>query len=400
MKKFLLYIFILSISTSFLLAQDGIIKSYYPDKKLKESITYVKDILDGSSYYFFPNGNLQFEYFYNQGKLHGVQREFYENGIIKEESYFFDGIRNGLTKSYYENGALKSVKEYQMGILVKSQNLDFDSTYIAPIEVYLGNRQNEIRKNIEIFICEIESCPKPVGGIDEIQSKIVYPKYAELYGLEGKVNLLVTVTELGEVENVKIIRSLGLGCDEEAERVVRSVKFVPGFQNGKAVKADVIFNVEFKLKNKTEVLDKEKIVAEYESQIRKVSAPNLNLSKSDNKNVVDTLTQKYKLQLSKNFSCSADECPKPRNGLKEILDKIILPEQVKRLNLKGMIEIEADIDEYGLVRDTRIIKGIGYGADNAVESALYATEFSPAKINGKEIRTYVKIFIPINLNLD
>jgi len=398
--KSLLIVFLVISAAPFLLAQDGIVKSFYPDKKLKQSITYVRDILDGTSYYFYPNGNLLSEKFFSQGKLHGVQREFYENGLVKEESYFSYGIRNGLTKTYYENGALKSVAEYELGILRKYQHLDFDSTFIAPLEAYMGNRQNEIKKNIELFICEIESCPKPIGGIEEIQSKIIYPKFAELYGLEGKVNLLATVNNLGDVIKVNILRGIGLGCDEEAERVARSTKFVPGFQNGEAVTADVIFNVEFKLKEKKEVWDKEQIIADYEKEIKKVTAPKLTNTESKETKKIDSSFIKYKQKLSNNFICNSTECAKPRNGLKEILDKFIYPEQVKRLDIKGIIEIEADIDEYGLVRDTKVIAGLGYGADNAAESALYATEFIPAKNNGKEIRTNVKIFIPVNLNLD
>ena len=271
--------------------------------------------------------------------------------------------------------------------------MDFDSTYNPPIEAYLGNRQNEVKKNIDLFICEIENCPKPAGGIEEIQSKIVYPKFAELYGLEGKVNVLTRVSELGDVLSVKVIRGIGLGCDEEAERVIKETKFIPGFQKGKPVEADVIFNVEFRLKEKKEVENKDKIIAEYEKSINKISVP------SDKKIVEqkDTLAEKRRLILSKNFECNLDICPRPQNGLKDILDKLIIPEQVKRLNINGIVTVDVDVDEYGLVRDTKIVSGLGYGADYSVEVALYVTEFIPAKVDGKDARTTVRIHVPVNI---
>jgi TonB family protein len=390
-KSFLF--FILFAESGILYSQNGIINSYYPNKKIKESISYVNEILDGTSYYFYENGNLKSERYFSLGILSGVQRDFYENGLVKEEFYIVDGVREGANKIYYENGALKSIREYKRGILINSVDLDFDSTYNPPIEAYLGNRQNEIKKNIDLFICEIESCPKPAGGIEEIQNKIVYPKFAELYGLEGKVNVLTKVSESGEVLSVKVISGIGLGCDEEAERVIKETKFIPGFHNGKPVEADVIFNVEFRLKEKREVENKDRIIAEYEKSINKIKTPS-------GKKVVDekdTLAEKRRQILSKNFECDLDVCPRPRNGLQDILDKLIIPEQVKRLNISGIVTVDADVDEYGLVRDTKIISGLGYGADYSVEVALYVTEFIPAKVDGKDVRTTVRINVPINI---
>ncbi|GAB4143847.1 MAG: hypothetical protein Fur0015_12110 [Ignavibacteriales bacterium] len=393
MRKFLFLFAFLALSSQFLYSQNGVIKSYYPNKKIKESISYVNEILDGTSYYFYENGNLKSEKYYSLGKLTGMQREFYENGLVKEEIYFVDGVREGTTKLYYENGALKAVREYRNGILIKNQELDFDSTYIPPYEAYLGNRQNEIKKNIDLFICEIENCPKPVGGIEDIQSKIIYPKYAEMYGLEGKVNVMVHISETGEVQRIKILRGIGLGCDEEAERVIRETKFIPGFENGKAVDADVIFNIEFKLKEKKEVANKEKIIADYESSINKISIPTI--KRVDEKR--DTLAEKRNKLLSENFSCDLEICAKPRNGLKDILDKLIIPEQIKRLNISGIVTVDVDVDEYGLVRDTKVISGLGYGADYAVEVALYVTEFIPAKVDGKDIRSITRVNVPVNI---
>lgn len=393
MRKFLFLFAFLALSSQFLYSQNGVIKSYYPNKKIKESISYVNEILDGTSYYFYENGNLKSEKYYSLGKLTGMQREFYENGLVKEEIYFVDGVREGTTKLYYENGALKAVREYRNGILIKNQELDFDSTYIPPYEAYLGNRQNEIKKNIDLFICEIENCPKPVGGIEDIQSKIIYPKYAEMYGLEGKVNVMVHISEAGEVQKIKILRGIGLGCDEEAERVIRETKFIPGFENGKAVDADVIFNIEFKLKEKKEVANKEKIIADYESSINKINIPTI--KRVDEKR--DTLAEKRNKLLSENFSCDLEICAKPRNGLKDILDKLIIPEQIKRLNISGIVTVDVDVDEYGLVRDTKVISGLGYGADYAVEVALYVTEFIPAKVDGKDIRSITRVNVPVNI---
>ncbi|MBV6647111.1 MAG: energy transducer TonB, partial [Cyclobacteriaceae bacterium] len=54
----------------------------------------------------------------------------------------------------------------------------------------------------------------------------------------------------GTVTEVKAVKGIGAGCDEEAERVLRSApKFKPGKQRGRAVKVRMVLPMIFKLNN-------------------------------------------------------------------------------------------------------------------------------------------------------
>jgi len=53
------------------------------------------------------------------------------------------------------------------------------------------------------------------------------------------------VNERGEVENPKIIRGIGGGCDEEAIRVVSQARFNPGLQRGRPVRVQYNIPVVF-----------------------------------------------------------------------------------------------------------------------------------------------------------
>jgi periplasmic protein TonB len=80
-----------------------------------------------------------------------------------------------------------------------------------------------------------------------IQSQVVYPETAILNGTEGVVYVQFVVDELGEVSNVKTVKGIGDGCDQEAMRVVRKLNgWKPGKNNGKAVK--VFFNIPIRFK--------------------------------------------------------------------------------------------------------------------------------------------------------
>jgi periplasmic protein TonB len=97
------------------------------------------------------------------------------------------------------------------------------------------------------YFVAVEEMPEPIGGIQAIQSKIVYPEIAKRAGVEGKVYVLAFVNEQGEVADAKIIKGIGAGCDEAALNAVLQTKFSPGKQRGVPVKVQVSIPIIFKL---------------------------------------------------------------------------------------------------------------------------------------------------------
>ncbi len=98
-----------------------------------------------------------------------------------------------------------------------------------------------------VYFVAVEEMPEPIGGIAEIQKKIIYPEIAKRAGVEGKVYVLAFVDETGTVTDAKIIKGIGAGCDEAALDAVKKTKFKPGKQRGKPVKVQVSIPVVFKL---------------------------------------------------------------------------------------------------------------------------------------------------------
>lgn len=91
--------------------------------------------------------------------------------------------------------------------------------------------------------------PEMKGGISKLYKEIEYPKAAKIVGIEGKVFVEFIVNKKGEVENPKIIRGIGGGCDEEVLRAMKLMTFTPGIQNGAFVNVRMRQMVTFKLKN-------------------------------------------------------------------------------------------------------------------------------------------------------
>lgn len=96
----------------------------------------------------------------------------------------------------------------------------------------------------------VEESAAPVGGISAfnqfVSSNIRYPNQARRMGIGGKVYVEFIVERDGSITNVKSIKGIGAGCDEEAVRVVSMApKWNPGKQRGKPVRQRMILPISF-----------------------------------------------------------------------------------------------------------------------------------------------------------
>lgn len=97
-----------------------------------------------------------------------------------------------------------------------------------------------------------EVMPQFPGG-DQAMMKFVatnvqYPEEAKEKEISGRVLVGFIVEKDGSVNEVKIVRGIGGGCDEEAVRVVKAMpKWIPGKDKGKPVRVYYTLPLTFKL---------------------------------------------------------------------------------------------------------------------------------------------------------
>ena len=102
----------------------------------------------------------------------------------------------------------------------------------------------------------VEEMPKFPGGdqamMDYIGKNIVYPEEAKEKEIQGRVFIGFVVEKDGSVSNVKVLRGIGGGCDEEAVRVVKAMpKWKPGMNDGQPARVSYTLPINFKLNNDT-----------------------------------------------------------------------------------------------------------------------------------------------------
>ena len=98
----------------------------------------------------------------------------------------------------------------------------------------------------------VEEMPSFPGGeakLFEYLSKIKYPVIARENGITGRVYVTFVVDKDGKIKDVKKLRGIGGGCDEEAIRVITAMPdWKPGRQNGRNVSVQFNLPVNFNLK--------------------------------------------------------------------------------------------------------------------------------------------------------
>ena len=219
----------------------GAFTSYYPNGNKKELTTYSEFKPSGTHIEWYENGNkkLEGEYVnaaFDSGKNYKILQYWNENNVQKVvdgNGDFFDKNKlyvfqkkkkNGFKDGEWKGtmfGSYQIVEEYQEGKLLLGTNTDQD-----------GN---------SVSYTELERRPEPVDGMTHfykfVGNNFNYTKAAIKNSVRGKIMLQFVVDKEGKITEVKVIKGLGYGLDEEAIRVVSSYKnWIPGMQRGRKVR--------------------------------------------------------------------------------------------------------------------------------------------------------------------
>ncbi len=107
-------------------------------------------------------------------------------------------------------------------------------------EIPAEEEDEEMDEEEPIFVI-VESMPEFPGGeearLQYLNENVRYPTMAREAGIQGRVFVEFVVEKDGKVTNVRVVRGIGGGCDEEAIRVVESMpRWIPGKQRNVPVR--------------------------------------------------------------------------------------------------------------------------------------------------------------------
>jgi len=223
---------------------------YYPNGRQRSVKNYKDNRPMGDNIEYYPNGKLYMSGVYN--KDHSLIINEYRdstgkvlvqngNGQCKQYDWNFKRVigegllKNGLKEGewrglYREN--LSYICYYENGVLIKGASYDDK-----------GGEHPFTKEQVE---------PTYKGGIDAfykfLASNVRYPKEAKKHNIQGKVILSFVVNKDGTLSDIKVIKGIGGGCDEESVRVLQqSPLWEPGYQFGLPVRVQYRMPLNFSL---------------------------------------------------------------------------------------------------------------------------------------------------------
>lgn len=142
---------------------------------------------------------------------------------------------------------MKAIKYLLIGALM----IVFSKATMA--QTNSGDSAHKIEGDSERIYDIVEQMPSFPGGnqalFQYISSHIKYPASAAEAGLQGRVIVTFVVEPDGSITNVKVSKSVDAALDKEALRLVSSMpRWIPGKQNGKAIRVKYSVPVSFRLK--------------------------------------------------------------------------------------------------------------------------------------------------------
>lgn len=124
-------------------------------------------------------------------------------------------------------------------------------------EVKITTQKKTVWGHDELIFESVEENPQYPGGVKElyafISNNLKYPLEAVKNNISGKVFAKFIVRTDGSISDIKILKGIGYGCDEETVRVISQLPhWKPGKQNGEPVNVMFTMPINF-------VMDENKI---------------------------------------------------------------------------------------------------------------------------------------------
>jgi protein TonB len=139
--------------------------------------------------------------------------------------------------------------EDDLEINVEADQATKVETYVPPVPTDIEEEEEE--EVSQVFVI-VESMPQFPGGdsarMQYLNENIKYPVMAREAGIQGTVYVTFVVEKDGSITDVRVLRGIGGGCDEEAVRVVQGMpRWIPGRQRNVPVRVQFNMPIRFVL---------------------------------------------------------------------------------------------------------------------------------------------------------
>ena len=276
--------------------------------------------------------------------------------------------------------------------------LDADKFKLS-IQTTEDNPIRIIRNNNDSIYQTVEEMPQYPGGenalMEYVSKNVVYPEEAKEKEIQGRVFISFVVEKDGSIGEVKVLRGIGGGCDEESVRVISDMpKWKPGKQKGEAVRVSYQIPIMFKLGQTND---------EYKTTVKTVIAGDDEHSWKASTATVPDNPAKASMKPDKDGVYQiVEEMPQYPGGENALMDyvskNVVYPKEAQEKGISGRVFVSFIVEKDGSVSNVKVLRGIGGGCDEeAVRVISGLPKWKPGKQDGKPVR--VSYQMPINFKL-
>jgi TonB family protein len=189
---------------------------------------------------------------FNEIKTKSLKKSFKNNTIEYSNIKIEDHSLANLNIRFYESHFKNQLPLYALWIFSKNDDWYFEDLNA----LCFNNKKTEddedifTENNEPIFTkINVEKSPEFPGGDERMMTylryNLIYPTQAREKGIYGTVYVSFVIEANGSITNIKILRGIGGGCDEEVIQLIKNMpRWTPGTQNNKPVR--VLFNMPIK----------------------------------------------------------------------------------------------------------------------------------------------------------
>ena len=184
-------------------------------------------------------------------KAQGIQGKVYVGFVVEKDGSISNvEVKRGIGEEC-DAEAVRVVKDMPAWIPGKRNGEPVRVSSMLPINYKIIEQPQAPPVDTTQYVI-VERMPAFPGGeeelLDFIGTNIRYPEEAKKKGIYGKVFVGFVVEPDGSVSNVKVLRGIGGGCDEEAVRVVQMMpNWIPGEAFGEKVRVSYMIPINFRL---------------------------------------------------------------------------------------------------------------------------------------------------------
>ena len=248
------------------------------------------------------------------------------------------------------------------------------------LDKFINATDEDTTENNDTIYQVVDQMPEFPGGTEAmmhyVAGNVKYPEEAKDKEIQGRVFISFVVEKDGSVNEVKVERGIGGGCDEEAVRVISAMpKWKPGKQKGECVRVSYMMPIVFKLTD---------------------NQPEQPVKKSD--------VGKSDMKPDKNGVYQiVEEMPEFPGGVEAMMkyvgENVKYPEEAKDKEIQGRVFVSFIVEKDGSVSNVEVKRGIGGGCDEEAVRVIKAMpKWKPGKQEGKPVR--VSYMMPLNFKLE